>query len=39
MAPEVVLPEWNRAYRMINSAFPPISLFEEVLDPVVLLTA
>ena len=39
MAPEVVLPEWNRAYRMINSAFPPITLFEDVLDPEDLQTA
>jgi hypothetical protein len=39
MAPQVVLPEWNRAYRMINSAFPPITLFEDVLDPEDLQTA
>lgn len=25
-------PEW-RAYRLVNSAFPPISVFEDVLDP------
>jgi len=24
---------WNKAYRVISSAFPPISLFEDVLDP------
>ena len=24
---------WRNAYRVINSAFPPISLFEDVLDP------
>jgi len=28
-----VLPEWNNAYRLINSAFPPISVFEDTLDP------
>ncbi|WP_278938729.1 RES family NAD+ phosphorylase [Pseudomonas helleri] len=28
-----VLPEWNNAYRIINSAFPPISVFEDTLDP------
>lgn len=39
MAPPVALPEWNRAYRMINSAFPPITLFEDVLDPEDLQTA
>lgn len=28
-----VLPEWNNAYRIINSAFPPISVFEDTLNP------
>ena len=31
--PDAVLPEWNKAYRIINSAFPPISVFEDTLDP------
>ena len=31
--PAAVLPEWNKAYRIINSAFPPISVFEDTLDP------
>ena len=39
MAPPVALPEWSRAYRMINSAFPPITLFEDVLAPEDLQTA
>ncbi len=28
-----VLPEWSNAYRIINSAFPPISVFEDTLNP------
>lgn len=31
--PETVIPAWDAAYRMVNSAFPPITLFEDVLDP------
>jgi len=27
------LPDWNKAYRLINSAFPPISVFEDTVDP------
>jgi len=27
------LPAWPRAYRIVPSAFPPISVFEDVLDP------
>lgn len=27
------LPTWNRAYRLISSALPTISVFEDVLDP------
>lgn len=27
------LPVWPRAYRLVASAYPPISLFEDVLDP------
>lgn len=27
------LPEWPKAYRIVSSAFPPISVFEDVLDP------
>lgn len=28
-----LLPDWNRAYRLINSAFPPISVFEDTVEP------
>lgn len=28
-----VVPGWNSAYRIINSAFPPINVFEDTLDP------
>lgn len=28
-----VLPDWDKAYRIISSAFPPISVFEDTLDP------
>lgn len=31
--PTQVLPAWMRAYRIVSSAFPPISVFEDVLDP------
>jgi hypothetical protein len=31
--PATVVAQWAFAYRMINSAFPPIALFEDVLDP------
>lgn len=31
--PTLVLPDWRRAYRLVSSAFPPISIFEDVLDP------
>ena len=27
------IPEWHKAYRLVNSAFPPISVFEDTLDP------
>lgn len=27
------IPEWSKAYRLINSCFPPISVFEDTLDP------
>lgn len=27
------LPAWDKAYRIINSAFPPIDVFEDTLDP------
>ena len=33
MAPELVDAQWPRAYRIVNSSFPPIALFEDVLDP------
>lgn len=28
-----VLPEWGNAFRIINSLFPPLSVFEDTLDP------
>ena len=28
-----VVPGWKKAYRLINSCFPPISVFEDTLDP------
>ncbi|WP_275287419.1 RES family NAD+ phosphorylase [Halomonas elongata] len=28
-----ILPAWHNAYRVINSAFPPIDVFEDTLDP------
>lgn len=28
-----LLPEWGKAYRLVNSSFPPISVFEDTLDP------
>lgn len=30
---QTVIPAWDAAFRMINSAFPPITLFEDVLNP------
>ena len=30
---EELLPEWSKAYRLVNSSFPPISVFEDTLDP------
>ncbi|MNM66829.1 RES domain protein [compost metagenome] len=30
---EQTLPGWPKAYRIISSSFPPISVFEDVLDP------
>lgn len=32
-SPATVLPGWRKAYRIVSSAFPPISVFEDVLDP------
>ncbi|NBA93670.1 RES family NAD+ phosphorylase [Pseudomonas sp. R5(2019)] len=32
-------PAWNSAYRMISSSFPPITLFEDLLDPAELAMA
>lgn len=29
----VIEPDWSSTYRIISSAFPPIPLFEDVLDP------
>ena len=31
--PALADPHWPRAYRIVNSSFPPIALFEDVLDP------
>lgn len=31
--PASVLPNWSRAYRLVSSALPTISVFEDVLDP------
>ncbi|MCF4995521.1 RES domain-containing protein [Pseudomonas syringae] len=31
--PALAEPQWTRAYRIVNSSFPPIALFEDVLDP------
>lgn len=28
-----VLPDWGNAYRIINSAFPPVDVFEDTLNP------
>lgn len=39
MEPQLATPQWDRAYRVINSSFPPITLFEDVLDPAELHTA
>ncbi|MBM7061947.1 RES family NAD+ phosphorylase [Pseudomonas sp. UL073] len=30
---QTTLPDWAKAYRIVSSAFPPISVFEDVLDP------
>lgn len=32
-APPLAEPQWPKAYRIVNSSFPPIALFEDVLDP------
>lgn len=31
--PTINLPAWGKAYRVVSSAFPPIGVFEDVLDP------
>ncbi|MBA1279625.1 RES family NAD+ phosphorylase [Stutzerimonas stutzeri] len=33
MAWQEVLPAWRRAYRIINSSFPPLTVFEDTLSP------
>lgn len=33
MLPPAVLPAWKKAYRLINSSFPPVGVFEDTLDP------
>lgn len=37
--PDLITCNWKRAYRIVSSAFPPISLFEDVLDKEDLETA
>lgn len=34
MSRQEVLPGWRKAYRLINSSYPPLSVFEDTLDPV-----
>ncbi|WP_405279879.1 RES family NAD+ phosphorylase [Cobetia sp. Ld8] len=31
--PALTLPDWQNAWRVISSAFPPISVFEDILEP------
>jgi len=33
MSRQEVLPGWRKAYRLINSSFPPLSVFEDTLSP------
>lgn len=33
MPPPEILPGWRKAYRLINSSFPPLGVFEDTLDP------
>ena len=33
MPPQEVLPGWRKAYRLINSSFPPLGVFEDTLNP------
>jgi hypothetical protein len=33
MAEKLEIPVWDSAYRVISSSFPPITLFEDILDP------
>lgn len=33
MPQQAVLPGWKKAYRLINSSFPPVGVFEDTLDP------
>ncbi|GGX99224.1 hypothetical protein GCM10007160_28550 [Litchfieldella qijiaojingensis] len=30
---ETRIPDWHNAYRIVNSAYPPIAVFEDTLDP------
>ena len=30
-APPLAEPQWPKAFRIVNSSFPPIALFEDVL--------
>lgn len=33
MTEKLEIPVWDSAYRVISSSFPPITLFEDILDP------
>lgn len=33
MPPQTVLPGWRKAYRLVNSSYPPLGVFEDTLDP------
>jgi len=33
MVPPLEIPAWDNAFRIISSSFPPITLFEDILDP------
>ncbi len=30
---QAILPAWRRAYRIVNSSFPPLAVFEDTLSP------
>lgn len=33
MPRQAVLPAWRKAYRLINSSYPPLGVYEDTLDP------